>query len=176
MREILIDGYNLIRQSDRLADQERKGGLQAGREALIQTLGVYRQATGDRVTVFFDGDEGIAFISNSSRQEGIEIIFSSPPESADDLIVAHIRKRHGKKAMLVVSSDRAIQSAAGRHRIAAMPSQDFEAEMSRRISEGRQAAPPGYEKDMSPDPNDVAYWERRFRTENGMFEEGGCSN
>ena len=167
MREVLIDGYNLIRQSDRLSAQERRGGLEMGRETLVRTLAAYRAATGDRVSVVFDGDEGGGFISGASRQQGIEVSFSRPPESADDVIIGRIRRKHGKKAMLVVSSDREIQRAAKRNRIAAMKSEVFETEMLRRISQGKQGS--GSEQDAASE--DAAYWERLFRTEKGMFEE-----
>ena len=171
MQEVLIDGYNLIRQSERLAAQERRGGLEAGRNALIQTLAAYRAATGDQVTVVFDGDDGIGFISGSSRRQGIEVIFSRPPKSADDLIVGRIRRKHGKKAMLVVSSDSAIRQEARRHRIREMKAEEFEVTVRHRIMEGqaKQTARQGEKGALCAE--DIAYWEKVFRTEEGIFEE-----
>ena len=171
MREILIDGYNLIRQSERLAEQERRGGLEAGRTALIRALSTYRAATGDRVTVVFDGDDGIGFVPGGSRQEGIGVVFSRPPESADDVIEAYLRKRHGKKAVLVVSSDRRILAASRRERVAAVGSEDFEAEMARRTAEGPPQGRSGAKLKPEADAEEVAYWEKAFRTKKGMFEE-----
>jgi len=170
MQEILIDGYNLIRQSERLAAQERRGGLETGRNALIQTLAAYRAATGDRVTVVFDGDDGIGFVSGASRQQGIEVIFSRPPKSADDLIVKRIRRKHGKKAMLVVSSDSAIRQEARRHRIREMQAEEFEVNVRRRIMVGqaKQTARQGEKGALCPE--DIAYWEKVFRTEERLFE------
>lgn len=169
MSEILIDGYNLIRQSERFAEQERRGGLEAGRTALIRALATWRRATGDRVVVVFDGDEGIGFVPGASRQEGVAVIFSRPPDSADDVIEAHVRKRHGKKAVLVVSSDRRILDAARRERVAAMKAEDFEAEMARGTSGGPGG--PGGRLKPEADEAEVAYWEKAFRTKKGMFEE-----
>ena len=172
MREVLVDGYNLIRQSERLSEQERRGGLEVGRTALVRALSAYRAATGDQVTAVFDGDEGIGTVTGARRQEGISVIFSRPPESADDVLVAHILKRHGKKAVLVVSSDRKILDAARRHRVAGMKSDEFEAEMAHRIAEGpqRKRTRPG--QDAGPDAEEVAYWEKMFREGKRMFEEG----
>ncbi len=167
MREVLIDGYNLIRQSDQLAAQERRGGLEVGRSALIRMLAAYRAATGDRVAVIFDGDDGVGFVSGAGRQQGIEVVFSRPPESADDVMIGRIGRVHGKKAMLVVSSDREIQRAARRNRVAVMKSEAFEEEMARRVLEGPQKSV----QEQTVDVGDVAYWERMFRTEKGMFEE-----
>jgi predicted RNA-binding protein with PIN domain len=172
MREILIDGYNLIRQSGRLSEQERRGGLEAGRAALIRALAAYRAATGDRVIAVFDGDEGVGVVTGARRQEGVSVIFSRPPESADDVIVAQVRKRHGKKAVLVVSSDRKILDAARRNRVAGMRSEAFEEEMARRVAEGPTQGRPGAKLKPEPDAEEVAYWEKVFRTRKGMFEEG----
>lgn len=172
MREILIDGYNLIRQSERLVAQERRGGLEAGRTALIRFLSAYRAATGDRVTVVFDGDEGVGSASGAQRQKGVSVMFSRPPDSADDVIVAQVRRGHGKRSMLVVSSDRMILDAARKNRVAAMRAEEFEAEMSRRIAEGPQRPSSGPGRETQPDAEEVAYWERAFRMEKGMFEEG----
>lgn len=171
MREVLIDGYNLIRQSDRLSEQEGRGGLEAGRTALIRALSAYRAATGDRVTVVFDGDEGIGFVPGASRQEGIGVVFSRPPESADDMIIAHVRKRHGKKTVLVVSSDRRILDAARRERVEGMKTEAFEAEMARRVAEGTRQGRAGAKLKPEADAAEVAYWEKAFRTRKGMFEE-----
>lgn len=174
MREILIDGYNLIRQSERLSEQERRGGLEAGRTALVRALSAYRAATGDRVTVVFDGDEGVGvgIGTGARRQEGVSVIFSRPPESADDVIVARIRKSHGKKAALVVSSDRKILDAARKNRVAGMRSDEFEAEMARRIAEGPQKTRPGQAQEAGLDAEEVAYWEKVFREGKRMFGEG----
>ena len=172
MREILIDGYNLIRQSERLSEQERRGGLEAGRTALVRALSAYRAATGDRVTAVFDGDEGIGTVTGARRQEGVAVIFSRPPDSADDVIVTQVRRRHGKKAVLVVSSDRKILDAARRNRVAGMRAEAFEAEMARRIAEGPKRGRSGAKQEAGPDAEEVAYWEKMFRTKKGMFEEG----
>ena len=169
MREIWIDGYNLIRQSERLSTQEQKGGLAAGRDALIRLLAAYRTATGDRVTVVFDGDDGHQ--PGTSRPQGIGVIFSQPPASADDVIVNCIQGRHGKKAMWVVSSDRAILNAARRHKITGMRTDTFETELFRKISEGRTTGRPKGAPDAPLSTEEVAHWETIFRTEKGMFED-----
>ena len=51
---IIVDGYNLIRQSDILRLHERQG-LEAGRKALVHLLAGYRRSRGHRITVVFDG-------------------------------------------------------------------------------------------------------------------------
>ena len=53
---ILIDGYNLIRQSINLRRFERQS-LEAGRKALIAWLSEYRNRKDHRITVVFDSWE-----------------------------------------------------------------------------------------------------------------------
>ncbi|MDO8786291.1 MAG: NYN domain-containing protein, partial [Syntrophales bacterium] len=47
---IIIDGYNLIRQSDFLRRIERIS-LEEGRKTLIRTMSLYRKQRGHRVTI-----------------------------------------------------------------------------------------------------------------------------
>ncbi|MBN1828305.1 MAG: NYN domain-containing protein, partial [Deltaproteobacteria bacterium] len=51
---IIIDGYNFIRQSDRLRRFERIS-LEEGRKQLLRTVGEYRKLRGHKITVVFDG-------------------------------------------------------------------------------------------------------------------------
>ena len=60
---ILIDGYNLIRQSDNLRRYERKT-LEAGRNALIARLIEYENKRAHQIIVVFDG------IQNGWADEG----------------------------------------------------------------------------------------------------------
>ena len=102
---LIIDGYNLIRQSDRLRRAE-KFTLEEGRHSLIRFLTPYRERKGHRLTVVFDGWEGGSFQEERDREGGIDIIYSRKGEKADDLI-----KRLAERSpdeVLVVTSDRDI--------------------------------------------------------------------
>lgn len=120
---IIVDGYNLIRQSSRLASFEHRS-LESGREALIQWLSNYNRFKSHRITVVFDGTQGIGFSNQNRRQGGVHVIFSPPGESADTVI-----KRlaaHEREKALVVTSDRDVAAAAESHLAATISSQDFE--------------------------------------------------
>jgi len=55
---LIIDGYNLIRQSPWLSLLDARD-LEAGREALLQSLADYRQRRlQHKITVVFDGWQG----------------------------------------------------------------------------------------------------------------------
>jgi len=102
---IIIDGYNLIRQSDRLRRAE-KFTLEEGRNSLIRFLIPYRERKGHRVTVVFDGWDGGSFQEERDREGGIDIIYSRKGEKADDLI-KRMAERSGDE-LVVVTSDRDI--------------------------------------------------------------------
>lgn len=120
---ILIDGYNLIRQSIELRRFERQS-LEAGRKALIDWLVGYRRRKGHAITIVFDG-----WINGSPQEErdycaGIAIIYSSRGVKADDVIKRIVSV--SDEEILVVSSDREITSHAARRSKAALSSLEFE--------------------------------------------------
>jgi predicted RNA-binding protein with PIN domain len=128
---ILIDGYNLIRQSDTLRNYERQS-LEAGRRALIAKLIEYEKRRGHKITVVFDGWKNGPADEGRDRAGKIYIIYSRHGEKADDVI-----KRiaaHTEEDTLVVSSDREIVSYITRCGRTSLTSLEFEAIMNKVIS------------------------------------------
>lgn len=128
---ILIDGYNLIRQSVDLKRFERQS-LEAGRKALIDWLSQYRKRKDHRITVVFDG-----WISGSAQEErdyhsGIQIIYSSRGVKADDVLKRIAASTD--EEILVVSSDREIISYASRKGKATLTSIEFESIVNRQMT------------------------------------------
>jgi len=129
---ILIDGYNLIRQSIDLKRFERHS-LEAGRKALIEWLSRYRKRKDHRITVVFDG-----WISGSAQEErdyhsGIQIIYSSRGVKADDVLKRITASTD--EEILVVSSDREITSFASRKGKATLSSIEFESIVNRQLTD-----------------------------------------
>ncbi len=125
---IIVDGYNLIRQSDTFRQAERKS-LEEGRNALIRSLIVYRRSRGHRITVVFDG-----WVGGSPKEErdlagGVEIIYSRLGEKADEVIKRLLEK--GSEEILVVTSDREIAVFAARRGKTAVASAEFAALLER---------------------------------------------
>ncbi len=81
-RDILVDGYNVIKNSASFASVEARN-LAAAREALITQLVSRYRHTPHRVTVVFDGDGASEQVSYDRR---ICIIFSRHSETADSVI------------------------------------------------------------------------------------------
>ena len=120
---IVIDGYNLIRQSDTLRRFE-KTSLEDGRKALIRFIAPYRQEKGHRITIVFDGWKTGSPQEERDREGGLDIIYSRRGETADD-VIKRIAETSGEE-VLVVTADRAIASFAERRGRTVIPSRDFE--------------------------------------------------
>jgi predicted RNA-binding protein with PIN domain len=120
---IIIDGYNLIRQSTTLSrlDQE---DIMLGRDALVDMLAAYRKIKPHRITVVFDGHHSPAFSQQRDQKKGIAIRFSRRGESADDLIKRMAIKEREKA--LVVSSDLEVTNTAAAHGAATISAPLFE--------------------------------------------------
>lgn len=106
---IIIDGYNLIRQSAALSGLDRQD-LQLGRDALVDLLAAYKKVKPHKITVVFDGTQQPSLYPSRDRAKGIEIRFSQGGNSADDLIRRMAQQE--KIKALVVSSDREVMNAA----------------------------------------------------------------
>jgi uncharacterized protein len=124
---IIIDGYNLIRQSDRFRRFDNHS-LEEGREALIEALASYRRIKPHRITVVFDGTNAPVVCQHIERDKGVNIVFSRLGEIADTVIKKMAAKE--KEKALVVSSDREIANYAESQGAAIIDSVEFEEKMN----------------------------------------------
>ena len=120
---IIIDGYNLIRQSNSFSDLDRQD-IQLGREALLDTLAAYRRIKLHKITVIFDGANAPPFSQHENQIKGIKVKFSRKGELADSLIKRMVNREREKA--LVVSSDLDIVKFATAKGAATIGSSDFE--------------------------------------------------
>ena len=67
---IIIDGYNLIRQSAALKIID-KNDLQLGRETLINKLAAYKRIKGHQITIVFDGSPEFSHFESTQQEKGI---------------------------------------------------------------------------------------------------------
>lgn len=133
---IIIDGYNLIRQSRVFSELDRQD-LQIARDALIEVLALYKRMKPHKITVVFDGINAAADASNRSRQRGIDIRFSRKGESADSVIKRMARRE--REGALVVSSDREIVHFAAFQGAATIDSPLFEEKVAMAAAVGHSA-------------------------------------
>jgi hypothetical protein len=124
---LIIDGYNLIRQSRTLSALDRQD-IALGRAALVASLAAYRALKPHRITVVFDGAQAPPGSPERDRHKGVRILYSRAGESADAVIVRMARGEREKA--LVVSSDAAVAHAAEACGAAAVGSPEFEERIS----------------------------------------------
>ena len=119
---LLIDGYNLIKASQLF--QGRGDTLERARNRLQQALAAYGRRADKHITLYYDGT-GASPNTASTSGPHVTIEFSRYPQQADDLIAQAVEKKHGAKWLRVISSDRAVQRCAARHKIRSTCSEDF---------------------------------------------------
>jgi predicted RNA-binding protein with PIN domain len=108
----LVDGYNVIRRHPVLRGREAEG-LAAGRTALLHRLAAVARDREETFVVVFDGARLRADGDTGATQGGrVEVVFSRAPETADD-VLRRLAERW-RDAAVVVSSDRAVETAARR--------------------------------------------------------------
>jgi len=115
----LIDGYNVIRRDPDLRSREAES-LEAGRRALLALVAGIARGSSDHFTVVFDGARAGRAAPGGGR---VEVVFSRPPASADDVLV-RLAGEWGDGAV-VVTSDRAVGDRARRARCAVLGAEEF---------------------------------------------------
>ena len=119
---IIIDVYNLIRQSAELSPLDRID-LQQGREALLELLAAYKKIKRHHITVVFDGTDAYSLYRQRDQVKGIKVLFSRRGETADTVIKRLAADE--REGALVVSSDRDVATYAASQKAATMSSTDF---------------------------------------------------
>ncbi|MGH7979774.1 MAG: NYN domain-containing protein [Limisphaerales bacterium] len=112
LARILVDGYSLLHNWPELATGQPRYSERA-REELIRVLTQYHDATGEPITIFFDGaGPPVSAQKNQSSRE-VEVLFSRAGQTADDLIerAAHRFQEYGQ--VLVVTDDFAERETVG---------------------------------------------------------------
>lgn len=114
---LLIDGYNLLHQSDLLGSTRGIDWLPKARRRLFLALEQHLPASVSRqVTVVFDRHSKKPIDADSQRASGIRVLFAVDYPEADDLIEVLIARHPQPKQLLVVSSDHRLQKAASRRK------------------------------------------------------------
>jgi uncharacterized protein len=124
---IIIDGYNLIRQSDALKSID-KINLQLGREALINKLSAYKRLKGHQITVVFDGSPAFSHFGSKQQEKGIRISFSKYGENADT-VIKRMASMEREKA-LIVSSDNEVVRFCASQGASVISAEEFEEKMA----------------------------------------------
>jgi uncharacterized protein len=103
---ILVDGYSLLHNWPELAPGQPRHSARA-RDELVHILTRYHDATGEPITVFFDGTGAPAGVPAKASSAAVEVLFSRAGQTADDMIerAAHRFQAYGE--VLAVTDDHA---------------------------------------------------------------------
>lgn len=115
----LIDGHNLIGQMPNLQLSDPND-----EEKLLEYLRRYRARTGHQLTVVFDAGQSYQ-PATKKKQGGITVQFAPHGQTADRLIKQRVRRVRNPQAMIVVTSDRAVQQAARQMGVRVVTAQEF---------------------------------------------------
>jgi hypothetical protein len=106
LMRILVDGYSLLHNWPELAPGRARHSERA-RDELVHVLTRYHDATGTPVSVFFDGAGAPPGVPKREPDSAVEVLFSRPGQTADQMIerAAHRFSDYGE--VLVVTDDQA---------------------------------------------------------------------
>ncbi len=150
----IIDGHNLVPKIAGLSLSEMDDEAR-----LIQLLVAYCQKKKTRVIVFFDkaapGRQG------ASRYGAVTAYFVSERQKADDAIHSYLlSQRNGASNLIVVSSDRQVQTDARSLKAKVLTSEEFARQLSESIVQKNRFLQSTSNEVLSPE--EVAEWEKLF--------------
>jgi predicted RNA-binding protein with PIN domain len=147
----LIDGHNLIGQMPTLHLDDPNDEAK-----LLEYLRRYRAKTGHGITVVFDS--GLAYRpGETKKQGGITIQFASHGQTADQIIMQRVRRVKNSQAIMVVTSDRAIQQVAQQKGVRVLESAAFARQLLPRSST-QAGHDEGSRADIKLSPDEVNEW------------------
>ena len=100
-----MDGYSLLHSWPELAPGQARHTALA-REELINILTQYHDATGEPITIFFDGAGAPKGAPKNESSRTVEVLFSRAGQTADDMIERVALRFQPYGEVLVVTDDR----------------------------------------------------------------------
>lgn len=139
---LLIDGYNLLHQSQHLGNARGPKWLLLARERLIHHVArLLDESERSRTQFVFDVRRRKSSAPLDTVVEGMRISFAVDHCEADDLIETIIRQHPHPKQLTVVSSDHRLQRCALARRASAIDSDVWLDELKRRIQTMQSTIP-----------------------------------
>jgi predicted RNA-binding protein with PIN domain len=106
LARILVDGYSLLHNWPELAPGRPRHSARA-REELVHILTRYHDATGEPITVFFDGAGAPPHVPARESSAAVEVLFSRAGQTADEMIERATHRFQPYGEVLVVTDDHA---------------------------------------------------------------------
>jgi predicted RNA-binding protein with PIN domain len=109
VRELIVDGYNIVHAWPELSPLIRSGRADEARRKLVGLLAEYSAATGERVTVVFDAHGRARDGGDGETIDGVTVVFGNTSQTADHVIerrVAIASARGDARMVTVATGDR----------------------------------------------------------------------
>ncbi|MEM6333256.1 MAG: NYN domain-containing protein [Planctomycetota bacterium] len=150
---LLIDAYNVLHTTM----PPVLAGLDEAGLCVAITRSAFRR---HRAVVVCDGRVK-PLGPDASPVDGVDLLYSGPSRSADDVIIERIDASSTPRRLTVVSTDRQIRAAARRRRCKSLTSDEFIAAVAESLD--RTPPPPRNAKPAGPlSDNQVQRWLRHF--------------
>lgn len=143
---ILVDGYNLLFTYGLPRKSPAESMLEEARGSLLDLLADCLGDVACDVTVVFDAKQAPTGRDNEYSHRGIHVIFARQQADADELLEALIARDPHPGQLLVVSSDRRVQTAAARRKATFVESEQW-------LEEIRRPWEPASESETKTDPD-----------------------
>ncbi len=177
----IIDGYNLLRSVGFLRSAAKDfgpGALLRARRALIGFLKQHQpEALRVRTTLVFDSKTQLGDLPNRETTFGIEVLFATQYNEADELIERLIKHHSAPKQLTVVSSDQRLKAAATKRGAKSINSEDWFDQLHRHSQESSTAETPPIDGFLDPpiSSEETHAWLETFNLSEGdvvsMFDE-----
>jgi predicted RNA-binding protein with PIN domain len=164
IRDLLIDGYNLMHAAGYVRRTYGPGDLERCRLRLLNLVaGHLDEAQRLRTTVVFDAKDPPPDAARWSTYKEMHVEFAPPGKEADDVIEELIARNSTPKRLLVVSSDHRLHKAARRRKAKVRDSEQFldACEAAARSAPPTEAAP-AERPQAKLSPEEVAAWSAEF--------------
>jgi len=141
---LILDGHNVLFAMLPGGKAPSPDALEAAQAQLVGSLIRHHSATGEPATVVFDSSRFRGGAHGDRRESGLRILFTHPPNTADDEIRRLVEASTAPRRLRVVTSDREVMRACTARGAAVVPSPVFLREMR---LEAQRAAPDEAERD-----------------------------
>lgn len=153
---VIIDGNNLLH-----AMQAHAPIPLVARETMVKIIERWARRGSDDVTLVFDGPAPLAGMLQQMTSRRIAVRFSAP-HSADDIIVALIRRQRMPDTVRIVSSDTALRHEARHRRCRHTDAVAFIGELFIPASSSGHDTDPSAEKPPAPSGLETQAWIAEF--------------
>ncbi|MFQ5965583.1 MAG: NYN domain-containing protein [Candidatus Scalinduaceae bacterium] len=178
--DVIVDAYNVIFKVPELGAITSKCDIETLRERFLSVLRQYKAERKHKLTVVFDGKGYGA--SNSTRDTGIDVVFSRPGFDADEEIKRLVSNSSRPRQIIVVTSDRDIQQFVRRYGSKVVEPLEFYKEVKKKIASpsgfrhggGKRIARDGREpisKYTGPSKSEAQYWLKVFKDKTGKRKD-----